>query len=55
VTNLDAPIEIIVGFYGHGEQPRTWSREANSDAGLATHLSACWTMNCVHFQLAMMV
>jgi Transposase DDE domain group 1 len=28
--------------------------EANNDAGLAAHPSKRWTMNCVHFQLAML-
>ena len=29
-------------------------KEANNDAGLAAHPSARWTMNCNHFQLAML-
>ena len=29
-------------------------KEANNDAGLAAHPSARWSMNCVHFQLAML-
>ena len=29
-------------------------QEANNDAGLAAHPSGRWTMNCNHFQLAML-
>src|SRR4029077_5979432 len=29
-------------------------KKANNDAGLAAHPSARWSINCVHFQLAML-
>jgi hypothetical protein len=54
VTDLDAAIDVLVGFYrqrGGAENP---IEEANHDAGLAAHPSARWAMHCVHFQLAML-
>jgi len=54
VTDLDAPIDIVVGFYRQRAGAENLIKEANNDAGLAAHPSARWSMNCVHFQLAML-
>jgi hypothetical protein len=54
VTNLDAPIDAVVGFYRQRAGAENLIKEANNDAGLAAHPSARWHMNCVHFQLAML-
>lgn len=54
VTNLDAAIDMVVGFYRQRGAAENLIKEANNDAGLAAHPSARWTMNCVHFQLAML-
>jgi len=54
VTNLDAPIDAVVGFYRQRAGPESLIQEANHDAGLAAHPSAPWYMNGVHFQLAML-
>lgn len=54
VTNLDAPIDAVVGFYRQRAGAENLIKEANNDAGLAAHPSARWYLNCVHFQLAML-
>src|SRR6516165_792389 len=54
VTDLDAPIDVVVGFYRQRAGAENLIKEANNDAGLAAHPSARWYMNCVHFQLAML-
>jgi len=54
VTNLDAPIDVVVGFYRQRGAAENRIKEAHNDAGLAAHPSARWAMNCVHFQLAML-
>jgi hypothetical protein len=54
VTNLDAPIDVVVGFYRQRAGAENLIKEANNEAGLAAHPSARWAMNCVHFQLAML-
>jgi hypothetical protein len=54
VTDLDAPIDAVVGFYRQRAGAENLIKEANNDAGLAAHPSARWSMNCVHFQLAML-
>ena len=54
VTNLDAPIDALVGFYRQRAGAENLIKEANNDAGLAAHPSGRWAMNCVHFQLAML-
>jgi hypothetical protein len=53
VTDLDAPIDAIVGFYRQRAGAENLIK-ANNDAGLAAHPSARWYMNCVHFQLAIL-
>jgi hypothetical protein len=54
VTDQDAPIDAIVGFYRQRAGAENLIKEANNDVGLAAHPSARWYMNCVHFQLAML-
>jgi hypothetical protein len=54
VTDLGAPIDVVVGFYRQRAGAENLIKEANNDAGLAAHPSARWAMNCVHFQLAML-
>jgi Transposase DDE domain group 1 len=54
VTDLDAPIDAVVGFYRQRAAAENLIKEANNDAGLAAHPSTRWYMNCVHFQLAML-
>jgi hypothetical protein len=54
VTDLDTPIDVVVGFYRQRARAENLIKEANNDAGLAAHPSARWAMNCVHFQLAML-
>ena len=54
MTNLDAPIDVVVGFYRQRAGAENLIKEANNDAGLAAHPSARWSINCVHFQLAML-
>ena len=54
VTNMDAPIDALVGFYRDRGTSENLIKEANNDAGLAAHPSGRWHMNCVHFQIAML-
>jgi hypothetical protein len=54
VTDLDASVDVVVGFYRQRAGAENLIKEANNDAGLAAHPSARWSMNCVHFQLAML-
>jgi hypothetical protein len=54
VTNMDAPIYVLVWFYRQRASAENLIKEANNDAGLAAHPSKRWAMNCVHFQLAML-
>jgi len=53
VTNLDAPIDAVVGFY---RQRRGGELDQRSQqrCGLGGASSGRWSMNCVHFQLAML-
>jgi len=54
VTDMQAPIDGVVGFYRQRAGAENLIKEANNDAGLAAHPSARRSMNCVHFQLAML-
>jgi DDE family transposase len=54
VTDLGVAIDMVVGFYRQRAGAENLIKEANNDAGLASHPSARWAMNCVHFQLAML-
>jgi hypothetical protein len=54
VTDMKDPIEMLVWFYNQRAGAENLIKEANNDAGLAAHPSGRWTMNCNHFQLAML-
>lgn len=54
VTNLEASLPVLVGFYNQRAGAENLIKEANNDAGLAAHPSRRWAANCVHFQLAML-
>lgn len=54
VTDMDAPIDALVGFYRQRATSENLIKEANNDAGLAANPPARWAMNCVHFQIAML-
>ena len=54
VTNMKDAIELLVWFYSQRGGAENLIKEANNDAGLAAYPSARWTMNCNHFQLAML-
>lgn len=54
VTDIDAAIDVVVGFYRGRATAENLIKEANNDAGLAAHPSGRWATNCVHFQLAML-
>ena len=54
VTNLQEPMDRLLGFYNQRAGAENLIQEANNDAGLAAHPSGRWGMNCVHFQLAML-
>src|SRR5688572_16881703 len=54
VTNMKDALPLLVWFYNQRAGAENLIKEANNDAGLAAHPSARWTMNCNHFQLAML-
>ena len=54
VTNMTEAIYMLAWFYNQRAGAENLIKEANNDAGLAAHPSARWTMNCNHFQLAML-
>ena len=54
VTNMKDRIDALVWFYNQRAGAENLIKEANNDAGLAAHPSGRWTMNCNHFQLAML-
>ena len=54
VTNMNAPIDLLVWFYKQRATAENLIQEANNDAGLAAHPSKRWAMNCNHFQMAML-
>jgi Transposase DDE domain group 1 len=54
VTNMQDRIDKLVWFYNQRAGAENLIKEANNDAGLAAHPSGRWTMNCNHFQLAML-
>ena len=53
ISYTTVPIDMVVGFYRQRAGAENLIQEAHNDAGLAAHPSARWSMNCVHFQLAM--
>jgi hypothetical protein len=54
VTAMQDPVHLLVWFYNQRAGAENLIKEANNDAGLAAHPSQRWTMNCNHFQLAML-
>src|SRR5260370_5766817 len=54
VTDMKDPVEMLVWFDNQRAGAENLIKEANNDAGLAAHPSGRWTMNCNHFQLAML-
>ena len=54
VTNMTDAIYLLTWFYNQRAGAENLIKEANNDAGLASHPSARWAMNCNHFQLAML-
>jgi hypothetical protein len=54
VTNMDAPLDALVGFYRGRATAENLIKEANNDAGLAAHPSNRWMMNCNWFQIVML-
>ncbi len=54
VTSMNAPIDVLAGYYRQRASAENLIKEANHDAGLAAYPSARWAMNCVHFQIAML-
>ena len=55
VTDMAESIDLLVWFYNQRAGAENLIKEANNDAGLAAHPSRRWAMNCVHFQLAMLI
>jgi hypothetical protein len=54
VTNLDGPLDALVGFYRGHATAENRIKEANNDAGLAAHPSRRWMMNVNWFQIVML-
>ena len=54
VTDMTEAVDLLVWFYSQRGGAENLIKEANNDAGLAAHPSGRWSMNCIHFQLAML-
>lgn len=54
VTNMDGPLDALVWFYNQRAGAENLIKEANNDAGLATHPSNIWMMNANWFQIVML-
>jgi hypothetical protein len=54
VTSMADGIAPLAWFYRQRASAENLIKEANNDAGLAAYPSRRWTMNCNHFQLAML-
>jgi len=54
VTDMDAPLDALVGFYRGRASAENLIKEANNDAGLAAHPSNRWIMNANWFQIVML-
>jgi hypothetical protein len=54
VSDMDAPLDALVGFYRGRASAENLIKEANNDAGLTAHPSKRWTMNANWFQIAML-
>jgi hypothetical protein len=54
VTNMDARLDALVGFYRGRGSAENLIKEANNDAGLCAHPSNRWMMNANWFQIVML-
>ena len=54
VTNMNMPLDALVGFYRGRASAENLIKEANNDAGLAAHPSKRWIMNANWFQIVML-
>jgi len=54
VTDMDAPLDALVGFYNRRAGAENLIKEANNDAGLTAHPSSRWMMNANWFQIVML-
>jgi hypothetical protein len=54
VTGMEAPLDVLVGFYRGRASAENLIKKANNDAGLAAHPSGRWTMNVNWFQIVML-
>jgi Transposase DDE domain group 1 len=54
VTDMDGPLDALVGFYRGRATSENLIKEANNDAGLTAHPSGRWTMNAIWFQIVML-
>jgi hypothetical protein len=54
VTNMTGGIALLVWFYNQRAGAENLIKEAKNDAGLTSHPSGRWSMNCIFFQLAML-
>lgn len=54
VTSMDGPLDALVWFYRQRGGAGNLIKEANNDAGLAAYPSNKWSMNAIHFQIAML-
>ena len=54
VTDMDAPLDALVGFYRGRASAANLIQEANNNAGLAAHPSKRWIMNANWFQIVML-
>ncbi len=54
VTDMDEPLDALVGFYRGRAAAENLIKEANNDAGLAAHPSSRWMMNANWFQIVML-
>jgi len=54
VTNMDAPLDALVGFYRGRATAENLIKKTNNNAGLAAHPSRRWMMNANWFQIVML-
>ena len=54
VTDMNDGIALLTWFYNQRAGAENLIKEAKNDAGLTSHPSGRWSMNCIYFQLAML-
>ncbi len=54
MTDMDGPLDALLGFYRGRATAENLIKEANNDAGLAAHPSGRWIMNANWFQIVML-